>query len=1597
LSVAAGVALVAGMLVALAGTAQAATKYWTGGATPSAQRQVWTNAFNWGSAPGGTGDGMPGSGDDVIIDHNSTNAPLLNFNILTLPYTINSLTIGTNTAAGYTNSTLTIANGNVSNKILNVTLDVLIGATGTVTHAAETSTSTSIDTENHRLCMVVGGNMTIALGGKINVTGRGYTGNAGPGTGNSHNAAAAGHGGEGGNYLTNVGGTTYGSVTNPVNSGSGDAGYNLAGAAGGGVVRLAIAGGLTLNGSILADAYLPGTAYQYGRCAGGSVNISAATLAGNGSIYARGADGSSDVGDAGAGGGRIAVVLTNADDTAFAGLAAIRANGGNDTTIWGAAGTIYLKGTNQTYGSVIVDNNGYAAYPSASTLIKNQTLLLDRIVATNSGVVIMGSGGILDLTQGCALRSYGSSRFIPTGGQILWPAAYTLTNVTLSWSGTGGIAITSDVTVASGALLTHETITSTGSNPENHKLIASIVGNLTVASGGQINVSAKGYGQDQGPGGFVNGTIGGGSHGGEGGRINSTTYGSVTNPVRAGTGGEIMNNGGGNAGGVALLIIRDGLTVNGTIAADGQVVANTLVDGYGAGGSVNIVAASLAGSGTISANGGYQTGTGSGSGGGGGRIAVVLTNADDTAFAGLAAIRAYGGPLKGAYENGAAGTVYLKGTNTVYGRLLVDNTNSATRRTLVGPLVTDATVGDVLIRNRGYLGLTNQTLTVYGSWSNGASFLANAGGIVKFDGTGALGTNTLFGSSTFSSVICTNAGKTLLFQAGKTNTIMTALNIAGASGGAGNAISLLPATAGQQWFIKVTNSITPTLSYLIVSNSTAVTTANGQTLAATFSTVADVGVDNSLGINTNWLFPSPQPKVWDGSASTSWRNDENWTPPGVPTPIDVSITIPSGGNQPVLNASYLNYTCPFTIESGASLSLGGWNMTLGGLVTNAGTIIATGSETLTFTSNVVFTATGQFTPASSTVILNGSGAQSATLNGQTFYNLSIANANAVTVTDSFAARNLTFPATGANVTFGDGFAVTNLTLSVTGAATLNFAATKTYTVRNALYLRGASSANRAVLTSSGTWYLNAPGYYTARQLSVANSDATGSGKILYAVDSVDGGGSSCTYWNFGTGNKLWAGTNTAWATDGNWLPSGAPVASSMVFIDGSTNTIPKVSAATTIAGLTMAGFAGAAGLTVDMPFAGPDSLAVSGDVNILTNATVTHTQGNETYRLAMNIVGNLTIYGGGKIDVTGKGFTSGSPGAPSIIRNGAGHGGEGGGTAGGTTYGSVTNPVRCGSYGNGGDIIAGGGVVKLTIGGTLTLNANASIQADGAVGSGNESGGSGGSVNIAAAALAGSGRISANGGRGNNAGTPGPGAGGGRIALVLTNNNDSAFDAWLANTNITAYGGRGSGGSTEAGGAGTVYLKGADRTYGRLIVDNSTNSTTRRTLLNSAVTDKTVGDVVLRNQGYMSITNVETLTVYGSWSNAVATNAISGGTVEFAGAAPATIWGGNTWSNLTITTAGKVVSFEHSKTQTVYGIPAFSNVTLRSTLDNTQWHLRKSGNGYQDVGVVTVSDSNAGTAGTHLTFRGAIGSVVSDPQNDNWGSFKAKGTMILLR
>jgi hypothetical protein len=103
----------------------------------------------------------------------------------------------------------------------------------------------------------------------------------------------------------------------------------------------------------------------------------------------------------------------------------------------------------------------------------------------------------------------------------------------------------------------------------------------------------------------------------------------------------------------------------------------------------------------------------------------------------------------------------------------------------------------------------------------------------------------------------------------------------------------------------------------------------------------------------------------------------------------------------------------------------------------------------------------------------------------------------------------------------------------------------------------------------------------------------------------------------------------------------------------------------------------------------------------------------------------------------------------------------------------------------------------------------------------------------------------------------------------------------------------------------------------------------------------------------------------------------------------------NAADNLTIAMLGKTVNFEAGKTEFVYGVAAFSNVTLQSTA-SLYWYLLKPGSGTQDVGWVTVQDSNAGTAGTHYTFRGAKGSV-NVSNNVNWRFLQYSGTMFLLR
>ena len=328
-------------------------------AEPPANVRTWTGAVsaNWADGGNWTGGAAPGAADDVVIDGGKSQ-PVLD--LAKGAVAVKSLTLGGKTAA----ATLSLANGNVTDKILIIKGDVTVGTNGVLTHANETATGTAVGDETQRLGLEVGGNLTIGAGGAIRVAGCGYAKGAGPYKAGSSSGGV--HGGEGGFGFLNDSGfgvrttPTYGSVPSPVTAGGGSA-Y----CAGGGVAVLRAAGRVSVNGVIDAT----GGSGIGGGGAGGSVNIRAGELLGNGSISAKGGDGVPSCSGGGAGGGRIAVVLTKAATFGSVTMSAAGGTGGGKDMGYGAAGTIYLQGAGQAAGMLIVSNPPLVGVGGARTLI----------------------------------------------------------------------------------------------------------------------------------------------------------------------------------------------------------------------------------------------------------------------------------------------------------------------------------------------------------------------------------------------------------------------------------------------------------------------------------------------------------------------------------------------------------------------------------------------------------------------------------------------------------------------------------------------------------------------------------------------------------------------------------------------------------------------------------------------------------------------------------------------------------------------------------------------------------------------------------------------------------------------------------------------------------------------------------------------------------------------------------------------------------------------------------------------------------------------------------------------------------------------------
>lgn len=385
---------------------------------------------------------------------------------------------------------------------------------------------------------------------------------------------------------------------------------------------------------------------------------------------------------------------------------------------------ISVEGTTQL-AAYDIDSNHLQLSSGTSVIVQRNVNLTGNLNNTGgtlsardltvSGNVV-ASGGTLTAVSGGSISvagSFNSSGNLVTAGYgfevggNLTASAVTLTaahHVTLEgpshtvsgasvfnspdWTVTGNLTL-GDTTSAQlnsmtvgGDLVLNATSKITTTNASSSALygITVVANNMTIANGASVDANGKGYIAGRtfgnvttdGPTAYT-----GGSHGGYGG-VNSggytatEVYGSIEQPVTAGSGG-----GGGTSagGGVIKITVTSTLSLNGVVSANGVNVTTSSYLGAGAGGSIWITANTISSSNAIvnvTASGGAGT-AGTSNGGGGGRIAIYYDNLSGFTL-NTSRIRAYGGVGQSTYHGGP-GTIYLKKGSDAYGELLIAGPN----------------------------------------------------------------------------------------------------------------------------------------------------------------------------------------------------------------------------------------------------------------------------------------------------------------------------------------------------------------------------------------------------------------------------------------------------------------------------------------------------------------------------------------------------------------------------------------------------------------------------------------------------------------------------------------------------------------------------------------------------------------------------------------------------------------------------------------------------------------------------------------------------------------------------------------------------------
>ena len=1279
---------------------------------------------------------------------------------------------------------------------------------GTLTIASNASV---VFVSGKALNLSVAASLVVQRGGVILADGAGYTSGNGPGAGRGYNDGVyrpGGGGGYGGNGGMGVfagagGGAGNGSQSGPSDLGSGGGGYQpfSAGGNGGGAILISAANALVQVDGVISANGGDGSGAGGGGGAGGTVSVVCSTLTGSGAMTANGGRGANGIG-VGGGGGRI-LVKTAAN--LFGG--SVSAYGGGGAS-WGGAGSILMQPSGQN-PQLIIDNGGRLG---TNTLVQaaSGTDLIVRGGAIASSSSSVSFGSLILNSNGWLAPSYGT--YTPSG-----PVYFSFSGNATIQSGAGIVADLAGYTTSQGS-----------------------------GTGRVYSIGSTNFGGGAGHGGYGGASFGNLALGGN-------TYDNPAAPrtVGSGGGGSLPNAPGGAGGGAIQISVTGTLEIDGTISANAGNGSGTW-GGGGAGGAIALSAATISGFGLITANGGGGAG-GLGGGGAGGMIYISCNN---NSFSGT--MTAYGGSGP---SWGGAGTVITQVSGQNF-KLTLDNAGNSGATT---PLSSYSGSTDLTLRNGamalatsgaslGNVRVSSNAWLVASNYSGGSSQLTlnsltiDAGGGITADGFGYgpnAGSGSGRSSGSYSSYPCSGAGNagvggnsvSNLALGGSAYANDSSPNGTGSGGG-----SYLPYSVGGSGGGGFSLTVTGALEVngVISANGgngfgSGGGGGSGGSFRITAETLSGSGVIRANGGNGAGsvgggggggcigIFPGVNQfagaitayggggAIWGGAGTVYIQT----TGQSQTTQLLVDNGGPTGALTPLQSISSL---ATITLRNGATAYAPSSSQSFGSLVIASNgwlvpNTVGSSLQSLTFSGSATIQAGGGIIYDKAGFTGSGSGAGHFSPTSP-FYpcggGANVGNGGN-SVSNLAAGGNAYSVQVGQYSPGSAGGAYNSLSTGGAGGGALSL------TVTGLLQVDGTISAN------GGNGFGMGGGGGAGGSLRLTAGTLGGAGSIRAnggnGVDSIGGGGGGGAIGIYPTAN-VFAGIISAYGGSGA-NPGGA---GSVLIQTGAQQASPQII-------FDNGGQAGAQtplfsspGATVVLRNGASAYLQVGQSLANLTINSNSWLAANPSQDGALSLTasGNVTVAAGGGILADGAGQRPGLGAAagksssqnPFYPCGGGGYGGVGGmGNAasalGGGSTASVTSPLTAGAgggnytpYSPGG---SGGGVIHLTV--TGTLDAEGRISANGLNGGGTGGGGgSGGSVLLSVGTLTGNGSVTANGG--NGADGVGGGGGGGRIAVTYNVNNFSGA--------MSARGGSG----FAWGGAGTLYTKANNQPTGSVLVDN---------------------------------------------------------------------------------------------------------------------------------------------------------------------------------